>query len=340
MSSEALHAHVLEHRDVCARVLEAGGCGRCALRYTAPPFSLYELSAAVVHAEEASAALGSFASGVEVDPGRLAVAEELLDTVLSLEHKHGLRGGDALLERTEALTREIEELEADEVDAADLGAEVAVARESLVGEAEELTRLRVRAAPKLARAVVKALKGLGLDRARLEVRVEPRTPAGSEELGDAERFGENGADRVAFLLAANPGEPPRELRHVASGGEAARIMLAFRAAHAAADEDRTLVFDEIDSGVGGRLGPEVGARLRDVAGRHQVLCVTHLPAIAALAHLHLRVAKTVEAGRTRTVVEPLDGAARVDEVADMIAGGAEEATARAEAQRLLDHASP
>jgi DNA repair protein RecN (Recombination protein N) len=122
---------------------------------------------------------------------------------------------------------------------------------------------------------------------------------------------------------------------VASFGEAARIMLALRSVLSAGDRGRTLVFDEIDSGVGGRLGPEVGATLRALAGQHQVLCVTHLPAIAAVAARHLAIVKEVQAGRTRTAITALEGDARVTEVADMIAGGADEATARAEAQRLL-----
>jgi DNA repair protein RecN (Recombination protein N) len=122
---------------------------------------------------------------------------------------------------------------------------------------------------------------------------------------------------------------------VASYGEAARIMLALRAVLSSGDRGRTLVFDEIDSGVGGRLGPEVGAALRALGEQHQILCVTHLPAIAAAASRHLALAKEVRAGRTRTTIASLDGEARVAEVADMIAGGADEQTARAEARRLL-----
>ena len=112
-------------------------------------------------------------------------------------------------------------------------------------------------------------------------------------------------------------------------------MLGLRAVLSAGDHGRTLVFDEIDSGVGGRLGPEVGAALRSLGEHHQILCVTHLPAIAAVATRHLSIAKEVQAGRTRTSVTLLDGEARVAEVADMIAGGADEQTARAEARRLL-----
>jgi DNA repair protein RecN (Recombination protein N) len=112
-------------------------------------------------------------------------------------------------------------------------------------------------------------------------------------------------------------------------------MLALRSVFGAADRERTLVFDEIDAGVGGRLGPAVGAHLGRLGGDNQVLCVTHLPAIAALAQKHLRVLKTVQAGRTTTRVEELSGEPRVEEIADMIAGGAAHETARAEARRLI-----
>jgi DNA repair protein RecN (Recombination protein N) len=161
---------------------------------------------------------------------------------------------------------------------------------------------------------------------------EPR-PALADDL---RRFGPNGCEDLEFLLSANPGEPLRPLRHVASGGEAARILLALRGVLARCEPGRALVFDEIDSGVGGRLGPAVGRALRELAAHHQVLCVTHLPAIAALAHAHLRVQKRVERGRTHVGVELLDGEPRVLEIADMIAGGAEQETARAEARRLLE----
>jgi DNA repair protein RecN (Recombination protein N) len=153
---------------------------------------------------------------------------------------------------------------------------------------------------------------------------------------ELERFGPSGADRVELLLCANPGEELRPLREVASGGETARIMLALRTALAVRRTVPTLVFDEIDAGVGGRLGPAVGEHLRRLSEHHQILCVTHLPAIAALAHEHFKVEKRAAAGRTRTGVERLEGPARVDEVADMIAGGAAHETARAEARRLLD----
>ena len=129
------------------------------------------------------------------------------------------------------------------------------------------------------------------------------------------------------------------LREVASGGETARIMLALRGVLAEAGERRSLLFDEIDSGVGGRLRPTVGAHLRKLGAHHQVLCVTHLPAIAAMASVHQRVEKKIDGGRTRTRVEALDGERRVREIADMIAGGKDQETARAEARRLMELAT-
>jgi len=189
------------------------------------------------------------------------------------------------------------------------------------------------AAPELSTAVEAVLARLGLEGARVTVSLVPfatdQDPSG--------RFGPLGAERVEILLAANPGEPERPLREVASGGEAARIMLALRTVLGGGLEGggRTLVFDEIDSGVGGRLGPEVGEHLRSLSAHDQVLCVTHLPAIAAAAVRHLRVEKEVEGGRTFTRITELAGEGRVAEVADMIAGGADAETARAEARRLL-----
>ena len=141
------------------------------------------------------------------------------------------------------------------------------------------------------------------------------------------------------MLAANPGEDRHPLRRVASGDEAARIMLALRTVLSREEGGRTLVFDEIDSGVGGRLGPEVGGHLRELGQRHQVVCVTHLPPIAAAADVHLHTFKEVRGGRTKTTIAPLEGEERVTEVADMISGGAEQETARAEARRLLATAS-
>jgi len=157
---------------------------------------------------------------------------------------------------------------------------------------------------------------------------------------DRRRFGADGVDAVELLLASNPGEGSAPLREVASGGEAARIMLALRGALAARHAIPCLVFDEIDAGVGGRLAPRVGAHLRALAEHYQILCVTHLPAVAAVAHQHLEVEKRVEGERTLTSVREVAGAEREAVIAGMIAGGADEDSARAEARRLLKAIGP
>jgi DNA repair protein RecN (Recombination protein N) len=301
------------------------------------------LRGAALHLEEAAAGLRSFVDGITGDPARLEEVEERLVQLEHLERKHGAEA-DVLAERAEALAAEVLALEGEERDATNLTHELARARGALEDAAGRLAKARRSLRPKLSRAVGRSLSELGLRAAKVELSVEPRGPApspnaraaDSDPAADRARFGSDGTDDVELLLAANPGEPPRPLRHVASGGEAARIMLALRAVLAACDRGRTLVFDEVDAGVGGRLGPKVGAHLRALGESHQVLCVTHLPAIAALADTHLRVTKETHRGRTRTAVVELGGDARVQEIADMIAGGAGEATAQAEARRLLE----
>jgi DNA repair protein RecN (Recombination protein N) len=239
---------------------------------------------------------------------------------------------DALPDALATIEGELAHLEEGELGREELETLVAAALAELEGAARSLAKARKAAAPKLEKAIHAALATLGLQNARFEVGLAPRGAA------PRERFGAHGPEDLEFRLAANPGDPCRPLRHVASGGEAARIMLALRSVLCAGDKGRTLVFDEIDSGVGGRLGPEVGACLRALAANHQVLCVTHLPAIAAVAERHLSISKEVQGGRTRTTIVPLAGEARVGEIADMIAGGADEKTARAEARRLLEGA--
>jgi DNA repair protein RecN (Recombination protein N) len=307
-----------------------------------------ELEAACAHLEEAARTLRSLVDELEVDPDRLEAVEGRLAELERLERKYE-RDAAGLLALAEALEAEIERLEGEEQSLAEIGREVGAARTQLIERGGELRRGRKAVRPRLVRAVHKALEQLGLPKAEFDLRLGQRSGeiershAGLDGLdraaleSDRKLFSERGMDRIEFLLSANPGEPLQKLRHVASGGETARIMLALRSvlARSGAGRDRTLVFDEIDAGVGGRLGPAVGAHLGRLGTVHQVLCVTHLPAIAAVADRHLRVTKLVHEGRTMTRVEELSGEARVEEVADMIAGGGDQDTARAEARRLL-----
>jgi DNA repair protein RecN (Recombination protein N) len=294
--------------------------------------------AALVHLEEAARTLESFFDSLEVDPARLDLVEGRLAEIERLERKYHLDLA-GLVARLGELAREIGELEGDEASLGTLESEIAAAREEVLARGGELRRARKALRAPLVRAVGRRLAELGLEQARFDLRLGQRggeDEAADDPDADRERFGERGMDRIEFLLAANPGEGLQRLRECASGGEAARIMLALRSVLAERSRGRTLVFDEIDTGVGGRLGPVVGKRLRELARQHQVLCVTHMPAIAAQADRHLVVRKGVQGGRTRAAVDALEGEARVEEVADMIAGGADQETARAEARRLLE----
>lgn len=298
------------------------------------------LKEAAVHLGEAAEALASFVDGVEVAPERLEEVEGRMAGIERLAKKHGtdLKG---LVELRERLAAELEELEGGAGSAEEMEHAVAAAEGRLSEAAAALSKKRRALRKRMKDAVEASLADLGLERAEFGVLVEAReaakldSPNAAAGGGGRRIFGVDGADRVEFQLAANPGEGLSPLVDVASGGEAARILLALRGVLAGKKTIPTLVFDEIDAGVGGRLAPRVGAHLRMLGEEHQILCVTHLPAVAAAAHRHLRVEKETEEGRTRTRVAELFEEARVSEVADMIGGGAGAQTAQAEARRLL-----
>jgi DNA repair protein RecN (Recombination protein N) len=199
--------------------------------------------------------------------------------------------------------------------------------------ADELSTARRRASQVLARKVCKELEALGMARAVFQVSV-------AEEALPPPGFGEQGRDRVEFLFSPNAGEPPRPLARIASGGELARTMLAIQNVLAASDLPATLVFDEADAGVGGRVADAVGQRLSDLAATHQILCITHLPPIAARGARHLRVWKETRRGRTIARVEALDGEERVEEIARMSGGASVTRTTRAHARELLERSVP
>ncbi len=299
-----------------------------------------EVREALVHAEEAALGAERYLARVQSSPERLEKVEERLYAYETLMRKHRV-DAEGLRALAQRLGVEMHAMESGGRSVEELTAERDLAKRVLEAAGANLGAARAKAAAKLAKEVKKHLGELGLARAEFSTRIEPRpsipvdSPNAGDQAGELRRLAPDGPDHVEFLLAANPGEPLQPLRLVASGGEAARIMLALRTALAAQQTIPTLVFDEIDSGVGGRLGPKVGEHLRALAAAHQVVCVTHLPAIAAMAHEHLKVAKEVRGARTTTLVAALKGEQRVEEVADMIAGGAAHATARAEAQRLL-----
>jgi len=270
------------------------------------------------------------------DPGRMEEIDERLDALAKLRRKYG---------DTVAAMRAYREEIAGVLDRLDRHEELAAALERRLGglaqdaasEALALSEARAEAAGRLERLIQKELRGLGMEPARFRVAVR-HDPAGPEELGCGEagwRVGPRGADAVEFLLSANPGEELKPLAKVVSGGELSRTMLAIKTILAAADEMPTMVFDEVDAGIGGRVADVVGQKLRRTAGGRQVLCVTHLAPIAAHAEHHLVVEKRIGRGVTRTTVAALDGARRVEELARMLGGERISEATRRHARELL-----
>lgn len=278
-------------------------------------------------ASEAAAALGAYKDGEGADPERLSQVLSRLDGLAKLKRKHGGTLEDLVAARAR-MTAELELLESHGERSADAEKALADAEKAALAKAEELHKARLKAAKRLSEKALPQLDGLGLGAARLSVSVE----------WEDEALGPAGADRVEFLLAANPGEPLRPLRAVASGGELSRVMLALKTALAEADRVGTLVFDEVDAGVGGAVGAAVGGRLAELGRRRQVLVVTHLPQVACRAGAHFEVAKAVKGGRTQTRVARLEGAARVEALARMLGGKSVTEASRRHAKELLETA--
>ena len=293
--------------------------------------NLGEAAASVVSAatalEDGLRSLRRYLDGLEADPERLAMVEERLDGLRRLARKHGtdLAGLPA---RLEALRIECERLEGRRERLAALEAERSAAESRAWEAARALRRERERAARQLERAVTSELSRLALPRAAFTVQLAPRDVL----RGD-------GADEVEFLFSANPGEPARPLARVASGGEASRLWLALKRtsmAHGGPDEAATVVLDEADAGVSGAVADVVGRMVRAVAAGRQVLCITHLPQVAAHADAHLVVEKTSARGRTWSSVRTLEtGAPRTRELARMMSGAIVTSEALAAAEALL-----
>ena len=267
--------------------------------------------------------LRSHVERLQFDPKRFEQIEERLFLISKLKKKYG-ETIEEILEYAERARRELEELSRAE----ERGEELARRREELRRELGEmafrLSESRREAARRLSEMVERELEDLNMKRVRFEVSIlQEEDPEGlpSPE-GRCFAFDENGIDKVEFLIATNPGEPPRPLSKIASGGETSRIMLALKVALRSVDPVPVLIFDEIDSGIGGRSGEVVGRKLWELAGEHQVFCITHLPQIACLGDQHYSVSKEVINGRTRTSVRNLmKREERVKELAAMLGGG-------------------
>ncbi len=294
------------------------------------------LDAAAAAVDDCARALRRYAEEIESDPLLLQSVEERLHALRELARKYGGSLEAALAYADEARAK-LDRLEHHEQHVADLQAREGELRAAVGARAAELSARRRAAAGTLAAAVERELADLRMAGARFEVAFAENESADGVPVGGRTlAFDRTGADRVEFLLAANAGEEPRPLARVASGGEMARILLALKTILAGVDVRPTLIFDEVDVGVGGRLGQVLGEKLWQLATRHQILCVTHLPQLAAYGDHHFLVSKTETAGRTETAVQAVAADARTDEIAAML-GGAGEA-ARLSASELLEQA--
>jgi DNA repair protein RecN (Recombination protein N) len=280
------------------------------------------LSALRLEAEDLGAELRRYAETLEGEPGRLQEVEQRLELYDRLERKHG-GSVAAVLEHCERCRAERDRLERAEVETERAETALAAAGAERDELAARLGAARREAAPRLAERVREELGALAMEGASFEVRLELR-----EEIGPA------GAERVELMLAPNPGVAAAPIREAASGGELSRVMLALMTV-AGLGESRTLVFDEVDAGIGGQAARAVGERLRALGEEKQVLCITHLPQIAALAGSHFRIEKSAAERTALTTVEALEGEGVVEELMRMLGADASDGGARRHAEELL-----
>jgi DNA repair protein RecN (Recombination protein N) len=281
------------------------------------------LSTLAIELADVAAELRSYLDRLEADPGRLLAIEERLDAVERLQRKHG-GSVESVLAHGERCRTEIARLENVEGSGEEAEAALTEAETRRASLAEKLGKGRAKAAPHLELEVASELERLAMPGARLEVMLEPH-PDG---------FGANGAERVELRLAPNPGLEPAPLRDAASGGELSRVMLAL-SGFGGGGGAGTLVFDEIDAGVGGKTARAVGERLHALGEDRQVLCITHLPQVASLADTHFTLAKDVSGERASASVRRLDGEGVVEEIRRMLGGESSDEAATRHARELL-----
>jgi len=266
--------------------------------------------------------LRRYADAIDLDPGRLRQMEERLDLIHSLKRKYGGTLEEVIAFGAEA-GRKLQQLEQREAELGRINGERGKLTAELWKVGNQLSAQRRKAVPRLAKAAMKHLADLGFQQSRFDISVNTADSLPPNAV--------SGLDEIDFQFAPNPGEPARPLRAIASSGEMSRVMLALKTALAEEDEIPVLVFDEIDANVGGETAAAVGEKMRHIARRRQVICITHLPAVAAAAESHFVVAKRVEGGRTVSEITLLDETKRTGEIARMLGGQSEAARRHAEA---------
>lgn len=334
----ANQAHATLHEEEGSVVERLGKLQRDAEGWAAMAPELQEV---VARLESAGAELHDLAHFLrrqgerwEADPERLEEVERRLQFLKRLESKYRKKVDELILYRL-TLDEQERKLQQQEDDLGAVEAELQDAFRQLRAAAAELSKQRQKVAKKLASAAQKQLAELGMREAKLEADLTP-LPLGDDALSaDVPAYG---ADQLELTLAANPGEPAQPLRKVASGGELSRTMLALKTVLAGHDQIGTLIFDEIDANVGGRLGDVLGQKLAALGQSHQVICVTHLPQVASYARHHWTIRKARRGNRTVTQISRLQDPERLEELASMLRGEARGETTRQEAAAMLEAA--
>ncbi|MEJ7746548.1 MAG: DNA repair protein RecN [Luteimonas sp.] len=287
------------------------------------------LDSAAIQLDEAITLLEHIRDDLDIDPSQLDELERQLTRIHDLARKHRITP-EQLATRRESIALELESLRGAGERVLRLDADIAASGNAWKAASKQLSDARHKAADALSQSTTALIGELGMGGGRFEILLEPN---------DGERPDPNGAERVEFLVAANLGQPPRALRKVASGGELSRISLAIEVAALGLDAVPTMVFDEVDSGIGGAVAEIVGQKLRALGEKRQALCVTHLPQVAAQGHAHYRVSKAASEGVTQSAIERLDDKQRAEELARMLGGVEVSKEARAAAKRLLQNAN-
>ncbi len=268
------------------------------------------LSSAVIQVEEAASELRHYLADIELNPERLGWVEERLATIYELARKHHVEA-EQLAGLLPGLQQQLQQLEQADIHLIELQKAIDTAVDEYTVLAGKLTSSRRKAAKELGKAVTGNMQLLGMEGGRFEIRLVPQDSDGLSPLG---------RERIEFQVSTNPGQPLKLLSKVASGGELARISLAIQVITAQNASIPTLVFDEVDVGIGGSVAEIVGRQLRKLGNYCQVLCVTHQPQVAALAHHHLQVSKKTDNGQTHTLIQALDIEQRIHELARMVGG--------------------
>ncbi len=298
------------------------------------------LERARIETEEIARSLTTYLQDLEVDPERIDAVVERLETLKQLERKHEVDDVEGLIERAEKLREEVDFLRHAESNLDELRDDLQEAEREAFRVARELSQARRRVAETLQERIERELSELNMGATRFHVQFEPPSLPGAratERIADEGdlHLGARGFDALEFVIAPNPGEALQPMAEIASGGELSRIMLAIKSVLMERDDVETYVFDEVDTGIGGRTADVVGRKIQRTAESHQIICITHLPQIASRADHHYRVEKTSRGGRTHSDVEHLGDEERIEEVARMLAGTTVSDKTREAARELL-----